>query len=90
MHLHARLRGFKVSGSKIPSLINGSAGCPAAAEAGKRCECKGCGASIVMGEKCYDIPNPRESFSNSRRFCTACFKKVIEKTKADLVALETL
>ena len=79
-----------MSGSKIPSLINGSAGRPTTATAGKKCECKGCGADIIMGEKCYDIPNPRASFSNSKRFCAACFNKVLVKTKADVAALEDL
>jgi len=79
-----------MSGNKIPSLINGSAGCPTVATAGKKCVCKGCGLSIVMGEKCYDIPNPRASFSNTRRFCAVCFKKVLVKTKADVTTLEEL
>jgi len=79
-----------MSGSKIPSLINGSAGRPSAETAGKKCPCKGCGGSIVMGEKCYDIPNPRASFSNPRRFCAACFKKVLMKTQADVTELESL
>jgi hypothetical protein len=75
--------------SKIPSLINGSAGKPTVATAGKKCPCVGCGAAIIKGEKCFDIPNPRTAFSNSRRFCADCFKSVLAKTKADLAKLET-
>jgi hypothetical protein len=74
--------------NKIPSLINGSAGRPTLATAGKQCKCKGCGAEIVKGEKCFDIPNPRESFANSRRFCQVCFKVVLTKTKDDLAEFE--
>jgi hypothetical protein len=44
--------------------------------AGKECPCRGCGASISKGEKCFDIPNPRTAFSNSRRFCRVCFDGV--------------
>lgn len=77
-----------MSKNKIPSLINGSAGVPKAAVAGKACSCRGCEAAIIKGEKCFDVPNPREAFSNSRRFCVACFKVVLAKTKADLTALE--
>ncbi len=79
-----------MSGSKIPSLINGSAGCPTAATAGKKCKCRGCDAVIVIDEKCYDVPNPREQFSNVRRFCAACFKAVLAKTKAHITELEAL
>ena len=79
-----------MSGSKIPSLINGSAGYPAIASAGKKCKCKGCGAWINMGDKCYDIPNPRAAFSNARRFCPSCFNTVLTKTKSDIALLEAM
>jgi hypothetical protein len=76
--------------NRIPSLINGSAGNPVAAVPGKKCDCDGCDAAIVKGEKCFDIPNPRTAFSNKRRFCQACFKIVLAKTKADVAKLEAL
>jgi hypothetical protein len=79
-----------MSNNKIPSLINGSAGQPTVAIAGKKCDCVGCDAAIVKGEKCFDIPNPRTAFSNSRRFCSACFKIVLFKSKADVAKLEAL
>ncbi len=53
------------------------------------CVCKRCSGSILMGDKCYDIPNPRESFSNARRFCAAGLEGD-RKTKSDLAALEML
>jgi hypothetical protein len=74
--------------NKIPSLINGSAGRPTLKTAGKKCDCVGCGGGIIKGEKCFDIPNPRTSFSNPRRFCVECFRQVLAKTKADLVEFE--
>jgi hypothetical protein len=77
-----------MSKSNIPSLINGSAGKPKSATAGKRCLCKGCGASMAKGERCVDIPNPRAAFSSARRFCVNCFRRVIEKTKADITLFE--
>jgi hypothetical protein len=77
-----------MSKNSIPSLINGSAGVPKVAVAGRECRCRGCDSSISKGEKCFDIPNPRTAFSNSRRFCQACFKEVLEKTKTDIVKFE--
>lgn len=76
--------------NKIPSLVNGSTGRPTAAIAGKRCGCAGCSAPIIKGEKCFDIPNPRSAFSNSRRFCSSCFTMILTKTRADIVKLETM
>jgi len=76
--------------NRIPSLINGATGRPKSKIAGRKCECKGCGAEIVKGEKCFDIPNPHESFSNSRRFCQTCFKAVVAKTKLDIASLEAM
>ncbi len=77
-----------MSKNNVPSLINGSAGVPKAATAGKECACRGCGSAISKGEKCFDIPNPRTAFSNSRRFCQTCFNGVLVKTKADIAAFE--
>jgi hypothetical protein len=79
-----------MSKNSIPSLINGSTGVPAKSIAGKQCPCRGCGSSISKGEECFDIPNPRKAFSNSRRFCIVCFKKVLAKTKADLAEFEAV
>jgi hypothetical protein len=76
-----------MSANKIPSLINGSTGAPKDAVAGRQCKCKGCDRSISKGEKCYDIPNPSKSFSNPRRFCCACFRLVLEKSKVDIAEL---
>jgi hypothetical protein len=41
-----------------------------------------------MGEPCFDIPNPRKSFSNPRRFCVACFKLIVVKTKGHIAEIE--
>jgi len=77
-----------MSKNSIPSLINGSTGVPTAALAGKECPCRGCNGSIAKGDKCFDVPNPRTAFGNSRRFCLTCFTAVLAKTKADLSELE--
>ena len=79
-----------MSPNSIPSLINGSAGRPALATAGKKSQCKGCHASISKGEKCFDIPNPSTAYGNLRRFCPTCFKQVIAKTKSDIAKLEAM
>jgi hypothetical protein len=79
-----------MSANSIPSLINGSAGRPKSETAGKKCECKGCGAEIIKGAKCFDIPNPHKSFSNPRRFCQTCFKAVLAKTKLDISVFEAM
>jgi len=79
-----------MSRNSIPSLINGSAGVPKAAVAGKACSCRGCKGGITKGEKCFDIPNPHKAFSNPRRFCAACFTLVLAKTKTHLAELDAI
>jgi hypothetical protein len=71
-----------------PSLINGSTGRPGQVTAGKRHPCRGCGSDILKGETCFNIPNPRTAFGNPRRYCAACFRRILEKTKADIATLE--
>jgi len=63
---------------------------PVVAIAGKQCPCRGCGSAISKGEKCFDIPNPRKAFSNSKRFCAGCFKKVLAKTTANIADMEAI
>lgn len=75
---------------KTPSLIGSSLGRPEVAVAGRLCECSRCEAEIVKGEKCYDVPRPLEKFSSTRRFCKACFAKIVEQTKKDLANIESL
>lgn len=75
---------------KTPSLIGGSLGRPEAVTAGRLTYCKRCGASIVKGEKCYDVPKLSRVFSSPKRFCSICFKNVLEQTKHDLAALEAI
>jgi hypothetical protein len=76
--------------NRIPSLINGSAGRPTLETAGKKGACAGCDAEIVKGEKCFDIPNPRTAFSNTKRYCIECFGIALTKTKVDIVQFEAL
>jgi len=75
---------------KTPSLIGSSLGRPSQVTAGKRSPCSRCAVDILMGQTCYDVPQPPKKFSASRRFCLACFKTVLEKTRQDLAALEAL
>lgn len=74
---------------KTPSLIGGSLGRPVAATAGKRCSCSRCDSQIVMGESCFDIPQPSKKFRDTRRFCQRCFKDVLAQTRQDLEQLES-
>lgn len=75
---------------KTPSLIGGSLGRPKEAVAGKRCECSRCHEAITKGTKCYDVPQPGTAFSNTRRFCAECYKKVLQQTTIDLTELKTI
>ena len=77
-----------MSKGKTPSLIGSSLGRPQVTTAGKLCSCSRCGASIMMGAKCYDVPQPLKPFSSTRRFCEGCFRSVLEKTKQDLAEIE--
>jgi hypothetical protein len=43
-----------------------------------------------MGENCYDIPQPQKKFASTRRFCTACYRAVLQQTKHDLAEVEAL
>lgn len=43
-----------------------------------------------MGEKCYDVPQPQKKFASTRRFCSTCFRDVVEQTKQDLAEVEAL
>jgi len=69
---------------KTPSLIGSSLGRPRATTAGKSCSCSRCKNGIVLGEKCFDVPQPSKPFSNTRRFCAACFAGILEETRRDL------
>jgi hypothetical protein len=73
----------------IPSLINGSAGKPKLATAGKKCECRACGSEFVKGDRCAIIPNPR-SMGSDKRFCRTCFALILAKTRRDVTVLDHL
>ncbi len=75
---------------KTPSLIGSSLGRPIVVTARKLCSCSRCDASIIKGQKCYDVPRPSKPFSSTRRFCRECFVKVLEETRQDLANLEAL
>lgn len=75
---------------KTPSLIGSSLGRPAKETCGRRSPCSRCGKDIIKGTDCYDIPQPLKPHSRTRRFCRACFEKVLEQTKCDLEELGDL
>jgi hypothetical protein len=54
----------------------------------KSAPCSRCEVQIVMGEQCYDVPQPSKKFRNTRRFCRDCFKDVLAETRKDLDQLE--
>lgn len=72
---------------KTPSLIGSSLGAPRTRSVGKESHCKRCSASIPKGTTCIEIPQLGGSFANYRPYCDACFRAILEKTKADLDAL---
>lgn len=75
---------------KTPSLIGSSLGRPRSAVAGRSSPCSRCHEDIPMGEKCYDVPQPQKKFASTRRFCSTCFRDVVEQTKQDLAEVEAL
>lgn len=79
-----------MSKGKTPSLIGSSLGRPQLATAGKRCNCSRCKGEILMGDTCFDVPQPSKTFSSTRRFCRECFTQVLAQTRKDLSELEAL
>ena len=73
---------------RTPSLIGSSLGRPAVANCGRRTPCSRCGADILKGDTCYDVPQPRKLHSATRRFCGECFGRVLKQTRDDLDNLE--
>lgn len=79
-----------MSKGKTPSLIGSSLGRPEKKTAGRRSPCSRCEASILLGDTCYDVPQPSKSFPTPRRFCVSCFRLVLQQTKLDLAGLDAL
>jgi len=75
---------------KTPSLIGSSLGRPQSAVAKKCSPCSRCDVDITMGEKCYDVPQPKMKFASTRRFCAACYREVLLQTRRDLTEMEAL
>lgn len=69
---------------RVPSLIGSTLGTPKRVTVEKKSTCKRCGADLVKGTECYAIPQLGGSFANYKRYCDACFKTILEKTKSDL------
>lgn len=73
----------------VPSLIGSTLGAPTLIVVKKQCNCKRCAAALKKDTKCYAIPQLGGSFANSRRYCSACFNLILEKTKSELEELIT-
>jgi hypothetical protein len=73
---------------KTPSLIGSSLGRPRSAVAKRSSPCSRCDVDITMGASCFDVPQPQKKFASTRRFCTTCYRAVLEQTKRDLAELE--
>ncbi len=74
---------------KTPSLIGLSNGRPKKVEVKAKSECFRCGCAIHVGQDCFGIPKGGSGFSSLKRYCSSCFKKIIDQTQKDLEELRT-
>ena len=72
---------------KTPSLIGSSLGRPRKRDVKRKSHCRRCEAEITGGIQCYEIPQLGGTFSNHRPYCDACYRAILEQTKADLDGL---
>lgn len=78
----------KIPKGKTPSLIGSSNGRPKSVTVERKCKCRRCDGELLAGTTCFDIPKTGGAFSSMRRFCGACYKKVLEQTEKDLADLK--
>lgn len=72
---------------RSPSLIGSTLGTPKLVTIAKSTPCKRCGTALHKGLVCYAIPQLGGAFTNLRRYCTPCFRNILQKTKEDLESL---
>ena len=65
-------------------MIGASHGRPKRVAVKQRSKCARCHVAIPAGGDCIAIPNLRSTYSADRRVCDDCFRKILEKTCADL------
>ena len=75
---------------RVPSLIGSTLGRPRRVLVEKLSECKRCKSKIGSGQDCIGIPHLGGSFTNLKRYCTDCFRNILEKTKQDVMEVEKL
>jgi hypothetical protein len=73
-----------------PSLIGSSNGRPKRVAVGKLSECCRCHCEMVKGQTCIEIPKLGGAYTNPKRYCDKCYKKILEKTNEDLVDVTKL
>ena len=73
-----------------PSLIGSSNGRPKRVVVGKLSECCRCHCEMIKGRSCIEIPKLGGAYANSKRCCHECYKKILEKTNEDLVAVTNI
>jgi recombinational DNA repair protein (RecF pathway) len=72
---------------KTPTLICGSRGAPSRIVAKRLSHCVRCGDDITKNQECYEIPRVGFGIQSPGRYCTSCFREILEETKRDLDAL---
>jgi len=75
---------------KTPSLLTMSTGAPTAHTCGKATTCDRCDDPVGTGHVCFQIPKLRGGFTAHPIFCVECTAAIVEKTKTDLLAIETI
>lgn len=74
---------------KTPSLLAVSTGTPVPHTCGKATPCDRCGATVVKGESCFQIPKMKSGFTKHPIFCIVCTVAIVEQTKIELSAVES-
>jgi hypothetical protein len=84
MHVQIRRDG----GERL--CARGARGADRVAVVAKKSTCKRCKCDLEKGTTCYEIPELGGTFANYRRFCAACFKRILAKTQEKLNELSAL
>lgn len=74
---------------KTPSLLAQSTGKPSVHSYNRKTTCCRCKESIASGIKCFQIPKAQSGFTSQKPHCLGCFRQILEKTKSDILELET-
>lgn len=74
----------------VPSLIGGANGRPKLVLVQRVSKCWRCHEAIPSGRSCVAIPKLRGAYAAEKRVCDECFRRILEKTMADLEELAAL